>query len=456
MNQQPSDKLFKSGLKIVRLLSQQKHLAFFVGGVVRNMILKRNSDNIDIATDATPDEVEKILKRAKLPSKAVGKKFGTILTVIDGITTEITTFRAEGRYSDNRHPDQVQFIKNYLDDAKRRDFTINALYFDPITKQIFDPTNGQKDLKAKLIRFVGDPRKRIDEDALRMLRGVRLATQLGFKLEKNTFAAIKTRAKYIQGISSERIKGELDKILLSKNRGEGLRLLQHVGLLKFIIPEFEILQHVIHHSSKYHLEGAVSIHLIRAAELVKIYNLSIIYAALFHDIGKVINPQKIQEGKTWKYSFKGHVKLSGELFEKFAKKYKFPREQKNEILFLISEHDNRKWFLNSNPETQIKFMLAQTNPEFLVEIWRVDSAANLRYEDGQKVWGTSAVLPIANQIINKIKNAKKYFHLAGGSLIMKYSNFKPGKELGRKVEEIKIQIVLGKIRSEDDLRKYLS
>src|SRR5581483_6750322 len=115
-------------------------------------------------------------------------------------------------------------------------------YYDPVLKKIYDPVNGQKDLKANLLRFVGDSKKRIDEDALRMLRGVRLATQLGFKLEKNAFAAIKTRAKYIQDISGERIKAELDKILLSKNRVRGLELLDETGLLRFIIPEFEKLK----------------------------------------------------------------------------------------------------------------------------------------------------------------------------------------------------------------------
>src|SRR3989338_7011151 len=229
--------------------------AFWVGGIVRNMLMKRESDNIDIATDATPEQIEKMLNQVKIKNTSVGKQFGSILAIIHGFKIEITTFRAEGRYSDKRHPDAVEFIRDYLQDAKRRDFTINALYFDPTTKELSDPTIGIKDLGLKLLRFVGDPRKRIDEDALRMLRGVRLATQLSFKLEKNTFAAIKTRAKYIQSISGERIKAELDKILLSENRVAGLELLDKTGLLRFLIPQMEELKKFSHKSKKYHLEG---------------------------------------------------------------------------------------------------------------------------------------------------------------------------------------------------------
>ncbi len=456
MTLQPSTKLFNTGSKIVRMITEHHHLAFFVGGVVRNMLLKRESDNIDIATDAVPDEVERMMKAAGYKPKPVGKKFGTILIIADSIPVEITTFRAEGRYSDNRHPDQVQFIKDYLADAKRRDFTINALYYDPIKKQIFDPTNGQKDLKSKLIKFVGDPKKRIDEDALRMLRGVRLATQLGFKIEKNTFAAIKTRAKYIQGISGERVRMELDKILSSDAASDGLKLLQQTGLLRFIIPEFEKLKTVTHHSKKYHLEGDIATHLFKAVEILKIKNLALSYAALFHDTGKVLKPQKVYEGKDWKYSFKGHVQLSGEIFQAFAQKFKVSNEIKKTVLFLIAEHDNRQWFLAQSERKQIEFMLKQTQPELLVELWRADSGANLRYEDGKLVWGTSRVMPTAMKILRLISKTKKHFEkLASGELVMKYSHLKPGRELGQKILDVKIQIVLGKIKNETDLKKFL-
>lgn len=220
----------KSGIKITKLLQAKGFVALWVGGIVRNRLLMQKTDNLDIATDALPDEVEKILKRVKIKYTSQGKHFGSIVAG----KVEITTFRSDGRSSNRRHPDEIQFIKDYLQDAKRRDFTINAFYYDPLTKQIYDPANGQKDLQLKLIRFIGDPRKRIDEDALRMLRAVRFAAQLGFKLEKNTFAAIKTRAKYLQSLSTNQINKEMSKIKLLKNQKEIQKLLKQTGLQRFL------------------------------------------------------------------------------------------------------------------------------------------------------------------------------------------------------------------------------
>jgi len=228
INWKAKSELEKAGEKIVRLLNKEKYQAFFVGGIVRDILLSRTSDNIDVATDAKPEDVERVLAKADIKFKTFGKKFGTILALVGKEKVEITTFRREGKYSDLRHPDQVEFIREYLDDAKRRDLTINALYLDPINHLLYDPVKGIADLKSKMIRFVGDAKKRIDEDPLRMLRALRLATQLGFKIEKNSFAAIKTRAKLIQSVAKQRIQMELAKF-------SNEELLEKSGLKKFIL-----------------------------------------------------------------------------------------------------------------------------------------------------------------------------------------------------------------------------
>ncbi len=229
------NELEKAGLKIVRLLNKHGCQAFYVGGIVRDHLLGRSSDNLDVATDCLPDDVIRALDKARIRHKEFGKKFGTILAIVGAEKVEITTFRREGRYSDQRHPDQVEFIREYLDDARRRDLTINALYFEPVNQHLFDPVKGREDLDKKIIRFVGDPKKRIDEDPLRMLRAVRLATILDFKLEKNSFAAIKTRAKLIQSVAAQRIQMELAKIFRSENHSVGLKILKETGLEKFVI-----------------------------------------------------------------------------------------------------------------------------------------------------------------------------------------------------------------------------
>ncbi len=448
--------LDKAGIKAVRLLYTQKHQAFWVGGIVRNMVLGRDSDNIDIATDASPDQVEKIFTKAGYKTKPVGKQFGSILVILEGQMIEITTFRSEGFYSDKRHPDKVNYISDYKEDAKRRDLTINALYYNPIKKELFDPTNGQKDIKGKLIRFVGDPKKRIDEDSLRMLRAVRFATELGFKLESNTFAAIKTRSKFIQGVSGERIKKELDKILLSKNRALGIKLLDGIGLLKFIIPEFEPLKKFSHGSKIYHLEGTQFDHTLLAIASPKIINLDLIYALLFHDIGKPKVARRIKKEEGWILSTRGHNESSADIFAAFAKKYKFPKENAKTTEWLIRNHMLQTTFAEMQISKQIK-LATHKDFKLLIEHWKCDEAANertdenfrhtLRYEKSNK---------IAQLMLESINKSKRLIEkLAKGELIMKYSDIKPGPRLGEKIEEIRNRIILGEIKTEKDLKNFL-
>lgn len=450
-------KIDHAGIKAIRLLQANGFQAFWVGGVVRNILLKRESTDIDIATDAIPDEIEKILQSAHIKTKPIGKKFGSILALVDGFQIEITTFRAESRYSDRRHPDRVHFIKEYFNDAKRRDFTINAFYFDSIKKELYDPTNGLKDLKGKLLRFVDDPKKRIDEDALRMLRGVRFATQFGFRIEKNSFAAIKTRAKYIQDISGERIKAELDKILLSPNRDAGFELLDKSGLLKFIIPEFEKLKHVFHGSKRYHLEGSVFAHTKLVVQNIKIPELSLIYAAIFHDVGKIMEPVKKLKKEGWVLSYRGHESKSFEIFQNFAKRLRFSKKDSSLIGWLVKNHDNWRDFLDMRFRKQ--YHIANHDGfDLLIELWRIDLAGTMRdgsdpdLHDQRRIYTQS----LGKTLLNKIQRAKLLVkELARGDLIMKYGNLKPGKQLGQKIEGVKIQIVLGKIKNEEDLRVFL-
>ena len=431
--------------------------AFWVGGIVRNMLMKRESDNIDIATDATPEQIEKMLNQVKIKNTSVGKQFGSILAIIHGFKIEITTFRAEGRYSDKRHPDAVEFIRDYLQDAKRRDFTINALYFDPTTKELSDPTIGIKDLGLKLLRFVGDPKKRIDEDALRMLRGVRLATQLGFKLERNSFAAIKTRAKYIQGISGERVKAELDKILLSRNRADGIKLLDDIGLLKFIVPESQAIRVFSHKSKLYHLEGSIFDHTLLALGKITEPNLDLIYAILFHDIGKPQKQQKVLKAEGWVISTKGHAATGASIFLAFANKFKFSKTSRDNTAWLIQNHMLMFEFCDMRPFKQLQLAW---HPMFLwlLRHFYYDEAATKRknyLDDHHKKYLRS--LKIGKSLLQKIADTKDLVRvLAKGDLIMKHSGLKPGRDLGSKIQEVKTQIVFGKIKTEANLKEYLS
>ncbi len=447
--------LERAGLKIVQLLNKDKFQGFFVGGAVRDQILKRLSDNLDIATDALPDEVEKILKKANIYFKQIGKKFGTILAIVKGQKLEITTFRRESKYSDRRHPDQVEFIREYLDDAMRRDFTINTIYFNPVSHELFDPVNGLKDVNNKIVRFVGDPKDRIDEDALRMIRGVRLATVLDFKLEKNTFAAIKTRAKYIQTVSGERIKSELDKILLTSNAEDGIRLLDSVGLLKFVLPQFLELKKVFHNSKKYHLEGSVYDHTLLVLENSK-KDLDLLYAALFHDIGKISTGRRIFKDGEWVNTFPGHQPASARIFREFAAKYPFSKQGRDLVDWLILRHDDRLNYRAAKERNRIKYSL---NPDFpkLVELWAADSLGNCRIlENGKTGTRVSASVVVAKSLLNQIQKRQNLIErFSNGKFIISETKLSPGVRIGEISELMKIKIIDGEIKNLVDAKNFL-
>lgn len=454
-NWQPKTKLEKDGLKITRLLKSRGFQAFWVGGLVRNILLKKESDNLDITTDARPEQVEKILKKSWITTKPIGKKFGTILAITKGYPVEITTFRAESRYSDCRHPDEVKFIKDYIKDAERRDFTINALYFDPIEKIIFDPTGGLTDLENKIIRFVGDPKKRIDEDPLRMLRASRLHGQLGFKIEKRSFAAIKTRAKLLTDVSGERIKMEFDKILLSKNRSDAIKLLDAAGLLKFIIPEFEALKKFSHQSKQYHLEGTMFDHTLLVLKAATILNLDLLYALLFHDIGKPEVGKKVLKNEGWVVSTKGHTDVSIDIFLRFTKKVHFSKSSRNNVVWLIKNHMLMKDFAIISSLKQIKYAAHPAFP-LLLKHWEYDDRGTKRASRSDlfhKKYLKSVRL--GRQMLELITTRLKHTKWFSGTTIMNQIKIPPGPTIGKIQKELKTEILLGKVKSMFQVKKFL-
>lgn len=447
--------LNKFGLRILKLLNQD-HLAFFVGGSVRNMILNHPYDNLDIATSAKPDEVESIFLRSGIKTRPVGKQFGTILAVSDAGKVEITTFRKEGRYEDKRHPSHVVFTENLELDAARRDLTVNALYFNPEKPALLDPTQGIKDLRAKIIRFVGDPKKRIDEDSLRMLRAVRIATQLRFKIEKNSFAAIKTRAKFIQYVSGERIKAEFDKILLSKNPDLGIDLLDKTGMLKFIIPEVESIKRFYHKSKKYHLEGSMYDHTLLALKYARGQDLPLLYALLFHDIGKPQKAKKVLKQEGWVISTKGHADVGAEIFLKFAKKLKFSRSETKMIHWLVEKHMIMTDFWNMRLSKQLAIARNIAFP-LLMKHWHYDEMATkraARIDDFHKKCLKS--LRAGKKIIHQLRLTKNLAkNLVDGDKIMKVLKLSPGPKVGQILNQAREKIITGEIKNKTGLNTFL-
>lgn len=320
--------------------------AYLVGGCLRDLLIEREPKDWDIATDAKPEEIQKLFT-----DSIYENAFGTV-----GVKTEsedptlkvveATTFRKEGKYTDKRHPDVVAFAKTIEEDLARRDFTINAIALKfPISKQLVDPFGGLNDLKKKLIRAVGKPEERFQEDALRLMRAVRFAAQLDFDVEQKTADAIKKHAGLIEFIAKERIRDELAKLLMTEKAAEGIRQMLALGLLKYVIPE--LMEGVGVEQNRHHIYDIFE-HNLRSLEYAakKNYSLVIRLAALLHDVGKPESRRwrsdsrgvKIHQGKKGDWTFYGHQIISERKTLQITDRLRFSKEISEKIALLIREH----------------------------------------------------------------------------------------------------------------------
>lgn len=314
---------------VVQKLNDEGFLAFFVGGCVRDLLLGRKPSDFDVTTNAHPEEIEEVFSDKKLVK--LGKKFGTIGVLESGELIEVTTFRSDGDYLDGRHPEIVKFSSDLKDDLMRRDFTINALAMD-LSGKIYDYYGGQKDIANRIIKTVGNPEDRFEEDKLRMLRAVRFASTLGFEIEDETFFAIKKLAHKINSVSNERIQVEFEKIILSEKPSAGLLLLLDSNLLKEIIPE--IMPTVGYDQmSPYHHKN-LFLHMLCTMDNVPAKK-DLRLAALFHDLGKVETLSVDENGIG---HFYGHEILSSEKSKGILKRIKYDNNTIKEVQILIENH----------------------------------------------------------------------------------------------------------------------
>ena len=320
-------KLSKGASFVIENLHKNGYLAYAVGGCVRDSLLGNTPYDFDITTSAKPSDVKSIFEK----TYDTGIAHGTVTISVFGEHLEVTTFRADGEYLNNRKPQSVTLIDDVSQDLARRDFTINAICYND-TEGIIDLFNGIDDLNNKIIRAIGDPKKRFTEDALRILRAVRFSAQLGFEIEENTKKAIKECAPLIKNLSVERIISEIDKIIMSDSPMH-LKLLFDLGVLSYIMPEMCdcFLQA---QNTRWHIYdvGTHSINVIKNSPK-KLY---LRYAALMHDWGK---PHCHAINELGEDSFRNHAKVSYELSQKFMKKYKFSNENSDKILRLVKNHD---------------------------------------------------------------------------------------------------------------------
>jgi poly(A) polymerase len=325
--------------------------AFLVGGCVRDLLLQREPADYDVATSATPEQVLKLFP----DGVTVGAQFGVILVVREGVKVEVATFRSDVGYSDGRHPDRVEYASSPEEDVKRRDFTINGLVMRHNTGEILDFVDGQADLRAGIIRAIGEPDRRFAEDKLRMLRAVRFAARFGYEIEPKTFAAIRRHAREISQVSAERIREELTKLLTEGAARSGFELLDSCWLLSIVLPEIAAMKGV-QQPPQYHPEGDVWIHTRLMLEgLPAGCRATLAWGVLLHDVGKPATFRSAKETGD-RIRFDGHVDVGMAIAKKILERLRFSNDDTERIVSLVEQHMKFKDVGRMRPATLKRFV----------------------------------------------------------------------------------------------------
>ena len=394
--------------------------AFMVGGCVRDCLLGLTPKDYDITTSALPNITESLFERT-IPT---GIKHGTVTVILNNENLEVTTYRTEGNYLDNRHPESVEFVSNIKEDLSRRDFTVNALAYN--TKEgLIDYFNGIDDLKNKIIKAVGNPTKRFQEDALRMLRAIRFSCQLGFKIDVLTYLAIKENYKLIKNISIERIRDELCKILTSTNPCDGLNLLKDTGILEIILPEIHSLIGYTPLCNNHNRD--VFAHTLNVINNTSSNDLILRLSALFHDIGKLNTLKQLPNGHCY---FPGQAPEGAIICKPILSRLKFDNATIDKVSKII--YDHLVLDVNYMPtDGEIKRLLRRVGSENIFTLFELQKA------DINSLWDPVPFLKKVDYISNRVQlilknNEPLYIKdlAVTGSDLMTHLNIKPGKIIG--------------------------
>ena len=438
-------KIPKFIIDILNKIEKAGFEAYIIGGSVRDLLIKREVKDWDITTNAKPEEILKIF-----PDSFYENDFGTVGVKIkkEETTTnvvEITTYRTESKYSDKRHPDKIKFAENLEEDLSRRDFTVNALALK-IKKNSFEVVdffNGQKDLKDKIICAVGNAGDRFSEDALRMMRAVRFYAELDFSIEEKTLEAIKKNSQLIKYISTERIKDELMRIIISDNPAKGIDMLQKTGLLAHVMPELEKGVGVA--QNRHHIYTIYK-HSLLALEYCPSKNISVRLAALLHDIAK---PQT-KRGEGVYATFYNHDHVGARMAEKILSRLKFPKEIIEKVKLLV---DNHMFYYNPDEvgESSVRKLIKKVGLENIKDL------IDLRISD-RLGSGTPKAKPYKlrhlEYMIDKVSHdavSVKMLKINGNDL-MKELKITPGPKIGAILEVLLSEVIED---ADKNKRKYL-
>lgn len=439
---------------IIEKLNSAGYEAYAVGGCIRDSILGRTPDDWDITTSAKPEEIKELFPK----TIDTGIQHGTVTIMHNHIGYEVTTYRIDGEYEDSRHPKEVIFTSDLLEDLKRRDFTINAMAYNHLAddgeedekenlKGLVDAFEGIKDLQEKKIRCVGNPIHRFEEDALRMMRAVRFSAQLGYEIEEETANAVKTLAENLKNISAERIQVELVKLLVSANP-DYLRKAYELGMTKVFFPEFD-KAYETKQNNPHHIY-TVGEHMLQSLEYVradKVLRLTMI----LHDIAK---PETIFAGEDGVDHFYGHPEKGAEMAKAILRRLRFDNDTINKVYKLVKYHDRK---LSQKPE-KLRKAIVEIGPELfpmLLEVKKADMLAQSMYKREEKEQELRDLQQLYEKILEE-KNCLSLKDLALDGKDLISLGMKPGKELGET-----LQILFGYVlenpdkNTKEDLEAYL-
>lgn len=427
----------KTALTIVKMLQDAGYETYFAGGCVRDILLKREPQDYDIVTAAKPDTIEDLLEKT-IP---IGKQFGVIMAIVDDHKFEIATFREDSTGSDGRRPHEI-FFKSAKEDALRRDFTINGMFYDPVTKKTIDYVGGEDDIKEGVIRFIGTPEQRIKEDHLRMLRAIRFKNTFGFQYEPKTFQAIKKHSKLVSKLSSERVRDELNKIIQLKDVIDAFEDMDDLRVLDHILPEISAMKGVAQ-PKQYHQEGDVWTHsLLALKSLPKTASLNTRWAMLLHDVGK---PQTY-EMRGDRIHFDEHASVSADMSKKILRRLSFSNADIKEVCWIVSHHMMMGAF---DEMTERRKLHWYHSPYFknLLKVMRGDIM-------GSKPRNFDLYNSIKDDYRELIKKEQIKPLLTGKDLIKKFK-LEPGPHLGELLKEVEKQHLEHKIHTKTEAYKVV-
>jgi len=438
MNKTAGPSAREQATQIVRCLHDAGFAAFWVGGCVRDFLLGREPGDFDIATSALPDQIEKIFKR----TIAVGRKFGVVVVVEEGKQFQVATFRAESDYRDGRRPEKVIF-SNAREDAGRRDFTVNGLFYDPIAEKLYDWIGGEKDLRARTIRTIGAPEERFAEDHLRLVRAVRFAAQMDFQIELRTFAAIRAIAPKVKSISAERIRDELLKLFRPPHAARGLELLRDSSLLEYVLPEIAATIGC-EQSPDFHPEGDVFTHLcLMLDRMPESADELLPWAVLLHDVAKPLTASR--DPKTGSIHFYEHEKIGARMSEQILERLRFPRKEIDAVAAAVRYHMQFKDALQMRKATLRRMLLRETFPLELA-LHRLDCL------------GSHGRLDVYDFLVEQSAELAKQPEirpalLTGKDLIK--MGLKPGPAMGGLLAEVREKQLQDELKTKADARSWV-